>query len=38
MNCIGPCLQHCHKKNSIILFLIGVIIGFIISRASKKKN
>ena len=26
-NCKGPCLLHCYYKNSIILLLIGFIIG-----------
>ena len=27
MNCQGPCLFHCYKTNSIILLLIGILIG-----------
>lgn len=28
--CIGPCLRYCYNKNSIILFVIGILIGLII--------
>ena len=40
MDCQGPCLLHCYKKNSILLLLIGFLIGFVISRYLKcyKKN
>ena len=27
MNCQGPCLFHCYKTNSIILLLLGILIG-----------
>jgi hypothetical protein len=35
INCEGPCLLHCYKKNSIILLLIGIIIGYYININSK---
>ena len=41
MNCVGPCLLHCYKKNSILLFLIGFIIGYYIKQINvnnKYKN
>lgn len=28
-DCQGPCLLHCYYKNSILLLLIGFIIGLI---------
>ena len=31
MNCQGPCLLHCYNKNSILLLLIGFIIGSFIT-------
>ena len=30
VNCQGPCLLHCYYKNSILLLLIGFIIGLYI--------
>lgn len=30
MDCKGPCLLHCYYKISILLLLIGVIIGLCI--------
>ena len=27
INCQGPCLVHCYYKNSIVLLLIGFLIG-----------
>ena len=32
MDCKGPCLLHCYKKNSLLLILIGFLIGFFVSR------
>jgi len=38
INCQGPCLIHCYKKNSIILIIIGIFIGFLISVLLNKKQ
>ena len=38
MNCKGPCLIHCYKKNTIIILLIGFTIGFVIGSINKKNN
>ena len=37
-NCNGPCLFHCYYKNSIILLLIGFIIGLSISNIKPKQK
>ena len=40
-NCQGPCLLHCYKKNSILLILIGFILGLCITHffyLNKNKN
>ena len=29
-NCKGPCLKHCYNKNSMIIFLLGFLIGYLI--------
>lgn len=31
----GPCLLHCYKQNSLIILIIGILIGIIISEWSK---
>ncbi len=38
MNCQGPCLIHCYYKNSLILLLIGFILGIIISNILSKNR
>lgn len=37
MNCQGPCLFHCYKKNSLILLLIGVLIGLCLNQSNIEK-
>lgn len=37
-DCKGPCLMHCYNKNSIILFVIGILIGLIIYGCFIKKK
>ena len=36
MNCQGPCLTHCYEKNSIILIVVGILIGIILSELYRK--
>lgn len=42
LNCEGPCLSHCYYKNSFLLLIIGIIIGYLIYKniciQSKKKK
>ena len=38
MNCQGPCLLHCYKSNSIILLLLGVLIGLCINNIDNIKT
>lgn len=33
----GPCLPHCYKKNSATLFIIGILLGFIIYKITKRR-
>lgn len=36
MDCKGPCLIHCYKKNSLIILLIGLLIGYHFGRKIPK--
>ncbi len=36
MNCQGPCLFHCYKTNSIILLLLGILIGLCFNNFKNK--
>ena len=38
MNCQGPCLTHCYKKNSILLIIVGILIGIILSELYRNKT
>ena len=37
MDCKGPCLKHCYYKNSILLFIIGLLLGLILNKGLKKE-
>ena len=34
-NCQGPCLFHCYYKHSILLLLIGILIGYLLSKGKQ---
>ena len=34
----GPCLPHCYKKYSATLFILGILLGFIIYKITKRKE
>ena len=36
MNCLGPCLSHCYFSDSILLILIGILIGYNLSNYNNK--
>ena len=38
MNCQGPCLFHCYKTNSIILLLLGILVGICLNNIDSIKN
>ena len=38
MDCKGPCLKHCYYKNSILLFLIGFLLGLILNKRIKLEH
>tara|TARA_B100000575_G_C23125384_1_gene651944 strand:- start:304 stop:645 length:342 start_codon:yes stop_codon:yes gene_type:complete len=38
MNCQGPCLLHCYKVNSLILLILGILIGIYFNNINSIKN
>ena len=39
MECQGPCILHCYKKNSLILIILGFLLGVIFMKIMHvKKN
>ncbi len=38
INCQGPCLLHCYYKNSLLLLVIGFLLGLVFSHYYKNNN
>ena len=38
MECQGPCLQHCFNNTTLLVFIIGIIIGVILDRLLNNKE
>ena len=36
MNCKGPCLIHCYRNDTIIILILGILIGYFFGKRNKK--
>ncbi len=37
-NCLGPCLKHCYNRYNTIIFIFGMVIGYLLKYIVDKKN